>query len=70
MSDRDETLARLLRGCRDGCDMAAKLLASTSSDMATRAKAHGIMQAQVTMIDSVLSPDKPQQEAPKRPAVS
>ena len=69
--ERDEMLARLLTGCRDGAEQALELLterggAGGVSSPEARGKAAGIMAGQVAMIDAVLprpcavaEPDKP-----------
>lgn len=64
--ERDETLARLLLGMRDGCAQALLLLSGTTAGRSgpeARGKAAGIMQAQIAMIDSVLvvPPAKPRE---------
>ena len=56
--ERDEMLARLLQGIRDGVAQALELLtvggSTTTSNPEARGKAAGIMQAQVAMLDAVL----------------
>ena len=63
--ERDEMLARLLRGVRDGSAQALELLTERGggvSNPEARGKAAGIMQAQVAMIDAVLPANaKPEQ---------
>ena len=69
--ERDETLARLLLGMRDGCAQALKLLSGENTGPAApgrsgpeaRGKAAGIMQAQIAMIDAVLPPCKDEEAA-------